>query len=86
MNINRCGFHIVEFFNEHHPDPNEPDVSSDVPDPNLDGMFTLRKKKIKRCTYNFSDSKSAMSILKKRTYFRAIRSEITQFKAPESST
>ena len=49
-------------------------VSSDVPDPNLDGMFTLRKKKIKRCTYDFSDSKSAMSILKKRTYFRAIRS------------
>ncbi|MBR2100941.1 MAG: GNAT family N-acetyltransferase, partial [Eubacterium sp.] len=22
--VNRCGFHIVEFFNSHHPDPNEP--------------------------------------------------------------
>ena len=22
--INRCGFHVVEFFNEHHPDPNMP--------------------------------------------------------------
>jgi GNAT superfamily N-acetyltransferase len=21
--VNRCGFHIVEFYNEHHPDPNE---------------------------------------------------------------
>ncbi len=41
--VNRCGFHIVEFFNEHHPDPNEPDVSSDVPDPNLDGMFRFKK-------------------------------------------
>ena len=23
--INRCGFHAVEFFNEHHPDPNMPE-------------------------------------------------------------
>lgn len=23
--VNRCGFHIVEFFNSHHPDPNEPE-------------------------------------------------------------
>ena len=23
--VNRCGFHIVEFFNSHHPDPNDPD-------------------------------------------------------------
>lgn len=22
--VNKCGFHIVEFFNEHHPDPDEP--------------------------------------------------------------
>ncbi len=22
--VNRCGFHIVEFFNSHHPDPNDP--------------------------------------------------------------
>ena len=24
--VNRCGFHIVEFFNSHHPDPNDPDA------------------------------------------------------------
>ncbi|WP_428847225.1 GNAT family N-acetyltransferase [Olsenella intestinalis] len=24
--VNRCGFHIVEFFNSHHPDPNDPDM------------------------------------------------------------
>ena len=23
--VNRCGFHIVEFYNKHHPDPNDPD-------------------------------------------------------------
>lgn len=23
--VNRCGFHIVEFFNWHHPDPHDPD-------------------------------------------------------------
>ena len=23
--VNRCGFHIVEFYNSHHPDPNDPD-------------------------------------------------------------
>lgn len=22
--VNRCGFHIVEFYNSHHPDPNDP--------------------------------------------------------------
>ncbi|MDA1362300.1 GNAT family N-acetyltransferase [Glycomyces luteolus] len=22
--VNKCGFHIVEFFNEHHPDPHDP--------------------------------------------------------------
>ena len=23
--VNRCGFHIVEFYNSHHPNPNDPD-------------------------------------------------------------
>ena len=27
--VNRCGFHIVEFYNSHHPDPNDPDEASD---------------------------------------------------------
>jgi len=25
--VNRCGFHITEFFNEHHRDPNDPEDS-----------------------------------------------------------
>ena len=25
--VNRCGFHIVEFFNSCHPDPNDPDAA-----------------------------------------------------------
>ena len=24
-NVNRCGFHIVEFYKKFHPDPNDPD-------------------------------------------------------------
>lgn len=38
--VNRCGFHIVEFFNEKHPDPNDPDA----PDcEGFDGMFRFEK-------------------------------------------
>ena len=33
--VNRCGFHIVEFFNSHHPDPND----ADSPDSAVDGQF-----------------------------------------------
>ncbi|MBR6849288.1 MAG: GNAT family N-acetyltransferase, partial [Lachnospiraceae bacterium] len=37
--VNRCGFHIVEFFNSHHPNPNDPD-ERDIPadDQFPDGM------------------------------------------------
>ena len=39
--VNRCGFHIVEFFNSHHPDPNDPDAADDqFPD----GMFRFEKR------------------------------------------
>ena len=39
------GFRIVEFFNVHHPDPNDPDILSDVIDESLsDGMFRFEKK------------------------------------------
>ena len=37
--VNRCGFHIVEFFNSHHPDPHEPDA----PEDEHDGMFRFEK-------------------------------------------
>lgn len=37
--VNRCGFHIVEFFNSHHPDPNDRDMM----EADNDGMFRFRK-------------------------------------------
>ena len=41
--VNRCGFHIVEFFNSHHPDPNDPD-SGNVDDQLHEGMFRFEKR------------------------------------------
>lgn len=35
--VKRCGFHIVEFYNSHHPDPNDPDISEQ-----LDEQFSRR--------------------------------------------
>ena len=37
--INRCGFHAVEFFNEHHPDPNMPEQFDQE-----DGLFKFQKR------------------------------------------
>lgn len=37
--VNRCGFHIVEFFNSYHPDPNDHDNMDD----DGDGMFRFQK-------------------------------------------
>lgn len=42
--VNRCGFHIVEFFNSHHPDPNDPDMSEQADEQFPDGMFRFEKK------------------------------------------
>ncbi|MBQ3754560.1 MAG: GNAT family N-acetyltransferase [Clostridia bacterium] len=41
--VNRCGFHIVEFFNSHHKDPNDPDDQGDIDDQFPDGMFRFEK-------------------------------------------
>lgn len=43
--VNRCGFHIVEFYNKYHPDPNEPE-ENDYPmdDQFPDGMFRFEKR------------------------------------------
>ena len=27
--VNKCGFHIVEFFNSHHPDPHDPETGEE---------------------------------------------------------
>lgn len=37
--VNRCGFHIVEYFNSHHPNPNDPEGSAE----DTDGMFRFQK-------------------------------------------
>lgn len=40
--VNRCGFHIVEFFHSKHPDPNTPDECSKE-DTGDGGMFRFEK-------------------------------------------
>ena len=42
--VNRCGFHIVEFFNSHHPDPNDQDTSEQMDEQFTDGMFRFEKR------------------------------------------
>ncbi len=45
--VNRCGFHIVEFFNSHHPDPNDPESGSESTycgEERFDGMFRFEKR------------------------------------------
>ena len=42
--VNRCGFHIVEFFNSHHPDPNDPDRTEELDEQFPDGMFRFEKR------------------------------------------
>ena len=41
--VNRCGFHIVEFYNSHHPDPNDPDISEQMDEHFSEGMFRFEK-------------------------------------------
>ena len=41
--VNRCGFHIVEFFNSHHPDPNDLDKSEQLEEQFPEGMFRFEK-------------------------------------------
>ncbi|MBO4947027.1 MAG: GNAT family N-acetyltransferase [Lachnospiraceae bacterium] len=42
--VNRCGFHIVEFFNKYHPDPNDPEMCIEELDEQFpDGMFRFEK-------------------------------------------
>ena len=41
--VNKCGFHIVEFFNEHHPDTSHP-RGADEPMGEADYMFRFVKR------------------------------------------
>ena len=42
--VNRCGFHIVEFYNSYHPDPNDPEMSEHIDEQFPDGMFRFQKR------------------------------------------
>lgn len=42
--VNKLGFHIVEFYNSHHPDPNDPDMAEEMDDQFPDGMFRFEKR------------------------------------------
>ena len=42
--VNRCGFHIVEFYNSHHPDPGDPDTGKEMNEQFPEGMFRFEKK------------------------------------------
>ena len=42
--VNKCGFHIVEFFNKFHPDPNDPESAQELDDQFPEGMFRFEKR------------------------------------------
>ena len=42
--VNRCGFHIVEFYNSRHPDPNDPDMAEQIDEQFPEGMFRFEKR------------------------------------------
>ncbi len=43
--VNRCGFHIVEFFNRHHPDPDDPDAGYETDEQFPGSIFRLEKRR-----------------------------------------
>lgn len=42
--VNKCGFHIVEFFNNHHQEPHPPEPASEGPNWDEEGFFRFEKK------------------------------------------
>ncbi len=42
--VNRCGFHIVEYYNKYHKDPNDHGESDACMQDNTDGMFRFEKR------------------------------------------
>ena len=45
--VNKCGFHIVEFFNRYHPEPYDPEMDDECDgeqDEENDGMFRFEKR------------------------------------------
>ena len=41
--VNKCGFHIVEFFNSKHPDPHDPETGEEETYEDGGGMFRFEK-------------------------------------------
>ena len=44
--VNKCGFHIVEFFNSHHPDPHDPETGEEETYEEGGGMFRFEKQMV----------------------------------------
>ena len=42
--VNRCGFHIVEYYNKYHKDPNEHEEPGEGMQDHVDGMFRFEKR------------------------------------------
>ena len=42
--VNKCGFHIVEFFNRRHPDPHDPETGEEEDYEEGGGMFRFEKE------------------------------------------
>lgn len=41
--VNRCGFHVVEFYSSHHPDPNDPERDHEIDEQFPDEMLRFEK-------------------------------------------
>ena len=46
--VNKCGFHIVEFFNSHHPDTHDPETGEGENYEDGGGMFRFEKQMIRQ--------------------------------------
>lgn len=46
FHVNKCGFHIVEFYNQKHPDPHDPESGQEntFSEDSSDGMFRFEKR------------------------------------------
>lgn len=49
--VNKCGFHIVEYFNSHHPEKHDPETEAEnsYEGENSDGMFRFEKRMKGNC-------------------------------------
>ena len=62
--VNRCGFHIVEFYNSHHPDPNDLEGASQTDEQYPDGRSDLRRGCRGRIMSEIQKNDDAVEIIK----------------------